>query len=85
MIDKRLLEILVCPQDHTPLEPADEELVEKLNRAIGGGQIRNRAGQPVDRAVQGGLVRPDGALLYPIVDDIPVLVVDDAIPMDQIA
>lgn len=84
MIDKQLLEILVCPQDRTPLSLADEQLVAKLNRAIAGGQIKNRAGQPVEKTVQGGLVREDKTLLYPIIDDIPVLLVDDAIALDQL-
>ena len=84
MIDKELLEILVCPQDHTPLCVADEELVAGLNRAITAGQIKNRAGQWVRKTVQGGLVRRDKTFLYPIIDNIPVLLVDDAIPLDQI-
>jgi len=84
MIDRQLLEILVCPLDHTPLGVADEELVARLNRAITAGQIKNRGGQLVREAVQEGLVRHDKTILYPIIDNIPVLVVDDAIPLDQL-
>jgi len=84
MIDRQLLEILVCPLDHTPLGVADEDLVARLNRAIAGGRIKNRGGQLVREAVQEGLVRHDRTILYPVIDNIPVLVVDDAIPLDQI-
>jgi uncharacterized protein YbaR (Trm112 family) len=84
MIDRQLLEILVCPLDRTPLGAADPELVARLNRAITAGQIKNRGGQLVREAVQEGLVRRDKTVLYPIIDNIPVLVVDDAIPLDQI-
>lgn len=84
MIDKELLGTLACPLDRTPLCVADEELVARLNRAINAGQIRNRGGQAVRKTIQGGLVRQDRTILYPIVDDIPVLLVDDAIPLDQI-
>jgi len=84
MIDRQLLEILVCPLDHTPLGVADPELVARLNRAIAAGRIKNRGGQLVREAVQEGLVRHDKTVLYPIIDNIPVLVVDDAIPLNQI-
>jgi len=84
MIDRQLLEILVCPLDHTPLGVADEDLVARLNRAIAAGRIKNRGGQLVREAVQEGLVRHDKTILYAVIDNIPVLVVDDAIPLDQI-
>jgi uncharacterized protein YbaR (Trm112 family) len=85
MIDKELLEILVCPEDHSPLDLADDELLAKLNRAIAAGRVTNRGGQAVEGPLSGGLVRQDGTLLYPIVDDIPTLLVDEAVPLDQIA
>jgi uncharacterized protein YbaR (Trm112 family) len=84
MIYRELLEILDCPEDHTSLDVADEELVGRLNRAIAAGQIRDRAGELVRRTVQGLLIRKDKTLGYPIVDEIPVLLVDGAIPLDQI-
>jgi len=85
MIDKEMLEIFVCPQDQSPLRLADEELVAKINRAIAAGEIKNQGGQPLTDRLDGGLVRQDGATLYPIIDDIPVLLIDEAIPLDQIA
>jgi uncharacterized protein YbaR (Trm112 family) len=84
MINKRLMELLVCPQDHTPLSEADEDLVLRLNQAIRAGQIRDRTGQVIREPIHGGLVRQDRTLLYPIVDEVPVLLVDDAIPLDQL-
>lgn len=85
MIDKQLLEILVCPENQTPLSLADEGLLARLNQAIAAGQIENRGGQAVQERLQGGLVRQDKTLLYPIIDEIPVLLVDEAIPLDQIS
>ena len=84
MIDKELLEILVCPQSHMPLRLADAPLMARLNRAIAAGRICNEAGRPVEDSLQGGLVRQDRALLYPIMDDIPVLLVEEAIRLDQL-
>jgi len=84
-MDKELLDLLVCPENQTPLRPADPSLLERLNQAIVIGTLVNRAGQPVKQPLQGGLVREDGTLLYPVVDDIPVMLLDEAIRLDQIA
>ncbi len=84
MIDKQMLEILVCPQDRTPLRPAQQQLLARLNRAIAAGGVRDVGGQTVRELLQAGLVRQDQTLLYPVVDDIPVLLVDKAISLDQV-
>lgn len=84
MIDKELLEILVCPTDHTPLSLADAALVARVNQAIAAGRVENQGGRRVEQPIAGGLVRRDGTLLYPIVDAIPVLLVDEAIPLGQL-
>jgi uncharacterized protein YbaR (Trm112 family) len=52
-----------------------------LNERIQGGQLRNRAGQPVKEKIDGGLVRRDGTFLYPIRQNIPVMLIDEAIPL----
>lgn len=82
MIDPQLLAILVCPETHTPLRVADEALLARLNRQAAEGKLRNRIGRPVEPPIQGGLVREDGALLFPIVDGIPVMLIDEAIPIE---
>ncbi len=84
MIDKRMLKILVCPEDQTPLAPADDQLLARLNRAIRTGEVENLGGQPVLEPVEDGLVRGDQTRLYPIVDGIPVLLADEAISLKQI-
>jgi len=77
--------ILVCPETRTSLAPADGELVARLNRAIAAGELRHRAGQPVRGPIEGGLVREDKLVLYPIVDGIPVMLIDEAIPLEQLS
>ena len=84
MIAPRLLNILVCPETHTRLELADDALVEQLNTAIQAGRLVNRVGHTVAVPLDGGLVREDREVLYPIVDGIPVMLIDEAILLDQL-
>ena len=79
MIDKELLEILACPETHQPLAEADAALLLKLNRAIEAGGFQNRGGAEVTEPLEGGLVREDGTIVYPIRDGIPVLLVDEGL------
>ena len=81
MVDAELLKILCCPETRQPLSLADATLVQKLNEQITVGQLRNRAGKPVTRKCDGGLLRKDGQFVYPVCESIPILLIDEAIPV----
>lgn len=84
VIDSELLDILVCPETKQPVHLADDDLVRRVNAAIESGELSNRGGDPVDEPIQGGLVREDGQILYPVRDEIPIMLMDEAIPLDRI-
>jgi uncharacterized protein len=84
MISEDLLKLLVCPENRTPLALADAELLAKLNAAIAEKRLRNKAGQTVENAIGGALVREDRSVAYPVVDEIPMLLVDEGIPLAQL-
>jgi uncharacterized protein YbaR (Trm112 family) len=84
MISKELLDILVCPERRTPLSLADERLLAAVNRAVAEKRLRNRAGERLEKLLDGGLVRDDRAVLYPVIDGIPIMLIDEAIPLDQL-
>lgn len=81
MIDRELLEILACPEDKSPVHLADAALVDRVNQGIRAGQIKTRGGQTVAEEIAGGLVREDGKYLYPIRNEIPIMLIDEAIPL----
>jgi len=81
MIDSELLKILCCPETHQPVRVAEPALVAELNQRIAAGVLQNRAGQPVKEKIDAGLVRDDGNFLYPIRQEIPVMLIEEAIPL----
>lgn len=85
MIDQDLLEILVCPENKTPVAVADDSLIAKANELIAAGGLTNRAGEKVAEPIDAGLIREDRQYMYPIRDDIPIMLIDEAIPLSQLS
>jgi uncharacterized protein YbaR (Trm112 family) len=83
-ISKDLLAILCCPDTKLPVMMAEADLVRKLNEAIARGGVLNKGEKPVVEQVEGGLVRADLKILYPIRESIPVMLIEEGIPLDQI-
>jgi uncharacterized protein YbaR (Trm112 family) len=83
VINESLVEILRCPQDRSRVHPAPPAIVDAINRAVDAGAAVNQAGERLERRIDGGLIREAGDLLYPIVDDIPVMLPDEAIDLSK--
>lgn len=81
MVDASLVAILACPETHQPVQVADDATVAKVNAAIAAGTARNREGDAVSEPIETGLIREDGAYLYPVREDIPVMLIGEAIPL----
>ena len=82
-ISQELLDILVCPETKQPVVLSESDLLEKLNGQIQDGTLKNRIGETVSEAIDGALVREDKSCCYPIRDDIPVMLIDEAIPLGE--
>lgn len=80
MLHPELLNDLCCPETKQRVKLAEASLIANLNSKIASGQVRNRAGQPVAKNIDAGLVREDGKFLYPI-RDFPIMLIDEAIPL----
>jgi uncharacterized protein YbaR (Trm112 family) len=81
VVDQSLLDILVCPETKQPLRVADAALLTRLNASIAQGSVKNRGGDVVSEPVEEALVREDGSYLYPVRDDIPIMLIDESIPI----
>ena len=79
-VDPDLLEILVCPRSKAPLEVVSLpenlclELVEKYREHF-------REEEPM---VAEGLFCAESQLVYPVVSDIPIMLIDEALPSSSI-
>ncbi|PHX91083.1 MAG: hypothetical protein CK534_02910 [Nitrospirae bacterium] len=81
MIDKDLLAILCCPDTKQDVSLADEALIATLNEAVRRGQLKNKANKLVTEPLDGGLIRSDRTMLYPIRENIPVILIEEGIPL----
>jgi uncharacterized protein YbaR (Trm112 family) len=82
-IDGKLLEILCCPVSKTALVRLPADKLKKLNAAIVAGTVQHVHGEPVSGELREGLITEDGRVIYPVVDDIPILLEEKGIGTTQ--
>lgn len=80
-IPDALLAVLICPQTQLPLHRAADALVARLNARAAAGTLRNQAGVLVREALDEGLLRSDEAVVYPVREGIPILLEEEALPL----
>lgn len=78
-MDSRLLEILCCPITRRPLDRISDSQLQQINAAISEGKVRNHGGAQLADPLAGALVTADGDLVYPVRNDIPVLLEEECI------
>jgi uncharacterized protein YbaR (Trm112 family) len=83
MVEKELLDILCCPETKQDLTLIEGETISKINAKIKQGQVKNRGGETVREAIDSGLLREDRKFLYPIREDIPIMLIDEAISFGE--
>lgn len=84
-MDRKLLDILVCPATRQPLARLDKRGLEALNSAIATGAIQRVDGAAQADAIREALVTRDGRTVYRIDDGIPVLLIEEGIATAQIS
>jgi uncharacterized protein len=81
MIRPELLELLRCPETHQRLRIASGELLGRVNDRIKQKELRNRAGKILEQPLEGALIREDDAVVYPVRGNLPILLIDEAVPL----
>jgi len=78
-MDRKLLDLLVCPATHQALHRLDARQRDAVNDAIAHGIVQRGDGAAETRPVDDALATRDGHSVYRIDDGIPVLLVEDAL------
>jgi uncharacterized protein len=84
-MDKRLLDILCCPVNKTPVKLLSRTQLEVLNREIAQHAVKTIVGADVRTELKAGLITIDGKVIYRIDDDIPVMLADEGIGTVQLS
>ena len=79
-LDAALLEILCCPETKQAVTLLDAASLHVLNRKIANGEMQNTGGNPVKEPLDGGLIRSDKKVTYPIRETIPIMLAEEGIP-----
>lgn len=79
MIVKDLLKILCCPETKQGIQYIEGAVINTINAAIKKGTLKNRSNQTIKDPITAGLLREDRKYLYPVREDIPIMLIDEAI------
>ncbi len=82
-VNGKLLEILCCPVSKTPLTVLGRQKLDKLNTAINSGEALYIGGEKVTAPLSEALITEDGKVIYPVQDDIPILLEEKGIGTTQ--
>jgi uncharacterized protein YbaR (Trm112 family) len=85
LLSDEIIKILCCPKTKLPLKLLDQSAIDKINKEIENGELKYFTGDTVHDKIDGGFLRIDGKLLFPIKNEIPVLIMDEAIDIPIIS
>ena len=78
-MDRKLLDLLVCPATRQPLALLDKPGLEALSRAIAAGGVQRADDTPQTEPVREALITRDRKTIYRVDDGIPVLLIEEGI------
>ncbi|HRN61813.1 MAG TPA: Trm112 family protein [Luteimonas sp.] len=84
-MDRKLLDILVCPATRQPLALLGKPGLAALNGAIAAGGLKRADDTPQSEPLHEALVTRDQRIVYRVDDGIPVLLVEEGIATSQVA
>jgi uncharacterized protein len=84
-VSKELVDILCCPATKVPVRMASAAELAAINEAIAAGTARHADGSAIEGSLEEALVTEDGVSAYKVLDSIPIMLKDQAIPLSSIA
>ena len=83
-MERKLLDLLVCPATRQPLALLEGRGLAALNAAIEAGGVARGDGEPQAAVLREALVTRDRKTVYRVDDGIPVLLIEEAIATAQL-
>ena len=83
-VDRKLLEILVCPISKQPVFVLSQTRLDKLNALIESGKINSLDGEQVKTPLAQALITKNEKTLYPVEEGVPIMLEGKGIGTEQI-
>jgi len=83
-MSKQMYQILCCPETKQKVTELDPRIVSKINGLIAGGKMKNVGGKILSERISTALVREDGKIAYPIRNEIPVMLINEGMKVDNL-
>ncbi len=81
-VTKPLDELLACPETHQPLRRATSDELAQITAAIRERRARRHDGGALPPSVDGAYLSGDGRWVYPDVDGLPSLLIDERLELE---
>ena len=75
----RLIQLLRCPETMQPVHEASPSELADWNARIARTEIQTQNGQKREKSLSAGLIREDGRMLFPVENNIPVMLLEEAL------
>jgi uncharacterized protein YbaR (Trm112 family) len=82
-ITNKLIEILCCPITKTPVQLLDNDKLNWLNQHILQRNARYVDGSLIEKQLEQALITIDGKTVYSVEQDIPIMLAERGVSMDQ--
>ncbi len=83
-INRKLLEILVCPITKLSVSVVDQSTLAKLNELITAGTLHNLNDEAISEPLEEALITRNKNIIYRIENNIPIMLETQGIEADQI-
>lgn len=83
-MDRKLLDLLVCPRTHQPLDLLDARRLAQINASVAEGRLKRVDGSAQTDPLREALITRDGKTAYRVDDGIPVLLIDEGLSVQGV-